>query len=721
MSNQLAGRTLKHGVVFLIILICSMLLPFQQIEVSAAAPKIAAPKMSVKSGIVVDYTDVKITCATNGTVIYYTLDNTVPTDNSILYNAGDVIPVKKDPVIIKAIAYKDGVKSAVTSVKYTFKPASPKSNLKAGTYKIEQNITLSSVTANTDIYYTVDGTVPNAAEGGSTKKYTAGTNIAITKSPIAIKSIAVKDGISSAVSTYKYTITLSAPKAVLTRTADGENYDVIELISSEIDGSGKIYYTLDGTAPTNESILYNPDEKIKLNINKAIKFVYIRDELKSKVVAYTYKTGRVATPTATVDSGAYSGMVYVSLASTTGADIYYTLDGSVPTVSSAKYTNPFMIKSDTTIKAFAVKVKAKDSFYNTFSYTLTAGTKSYESAFGYASLNSRLRLAYADIYSDIENYRESHDFLYNLLTVAEFKKVFALISYDNPELLQMKTSYAYYPYKKTYIGKVIYKYDYTKEVIDSMSAEMNAKVNEIVSAASSESSTFNKIKVVHDKLILGASYLKTSYDQLPYAVLVQNEGVCASYAKSFLLICKKLDIPCMYVCGKAGGQSHAWNIVMIDGEWYEIDVTWDEPDKGNKSKMTQKVTYDYFNLTSKQMRGDHKLSGNYYTLPIATATEMNYYIKSGILVYDNVADAKVAVKNAIAAAQTTKASTVELKFSSQAVTKSFIKGYMPSSNKAQIFKDLQELNTNSSPNKFKLTYKYYYTGFSATIYLYYTN
>mgnify|MGYP006990155591 CR=1 FL=1 len=50
----------------------------------------------------------------------------------------------------------------------------------------------------------------------------------------------------------------------------------------------------------------------------------------------------------------------------------------------------------------------------------------------------------------------------------------------------------------------------------------------------------------------------------------------------------QLGIPCYYCTGFAG-ENHAWNIIRLDDEYYNVDVTWDD---------TTPNTYDYFNKTS---------------------------------------------------------------------------------------------------------------------------
>lgn len=59
--------------------------------------------------------------------------------------------------------------------------------------------------------------------------------------------------------------------------------------------------------------------------------------------------------------------------------------------------------------------------------------------------------------------------------------------------------------------------------------------------------------------------------------------VCEGYAKAFMILCKKLGLPCVLVDGFARTElsqpfsGHMWNNVCIDGSWYAVDVTWDDP------------------------------------------------------------------------------------------------------------------------------------------------
>lgn len=79
---------------------------------------------------------------------------------------------------------------------------------------------------------------------------------------------------------------------------------------------------------------------------------------------------QVATPVLT-NSGNFSDSIQVSITcATEGADIYYTLDGSVPSISNGiKYTGEFTVSDTTTVKAIAVKEGLTDSAIASATYT----------------------------------------------------------------------------------------------------------------------------------------------------------------------------------------------------------------------------------------------------------------------------------------------------------------------------------------------------------------
>lgn len=109
-------------------------------------------------------------------------------------------------------------------------------------------------------------------------------------------------------------------------------------------------------------------------------------------------------------------------------------------------------------------------------------------------------------------------------------------------------------------------------------------------------SDLEKIKRIHDYLINNAQYAVNSTHPnvyTAYGALIEGKAVCAGYSKAFQQIAHKAGLETVYVSGIAdnggGYESHAWNKVKLDGDWYNIDVTWDDPVSSKPM-----LTYDYF-------------------------------------------------------------------------------------------------------------------------------
>ncbi len=90
--------------------------------------------------------------------------------------------------------------------------------------------------------------------------------------------------------------------------------------------------------------------------------------------------------------------------------------------------------------------------------------------------------------------------------------------------------------------------------------------------------------------------------------LYTGYGVCDDYANLFNAMCAKAGIQCRKIVGYATG-SHAWNQVFVDGTWYNIDCTWDDPVTPYRTPV---LRYDYYMISMEEMADDHYWSGYGY-------------------------------------------------------------------------------------------------------------
>lgn len=99
-----------------------------------------------------------------------------------------------------------------------------------------------------------------------------------------------------------------------------------------------------------------------------------------------------------------------------------------------------------------------------------------------------------------------------------------------------------------------------------------------------------------------------------------GKGVCESYAKTYGYLCETFALPCITAAGFASenGESfgHAWNVVQIDGGWYNVDVTWDDLGKGSLSRQWFGTQPDVFAQTHDVFSPDDGWNVNYmFALP----------------------------------------------------------------------------------------------------------
>ena len=103
-----------------------------------------------------------------------------------------------------------------------------------------------------------------------------------------------------------------------------------------------------------------------------------------------------------------------------------------------------------------------------------------------------------------------------------------------------------------------------------------------------------------------------------------------------------------------------WNMVKIDGQWYNIDITY----AVTESELGNYVRYDYFCVTDEMLASTRSIYEQIYTYPKATATACDYYVKNGLMA-DSWNDAKAMLTNQIADVTKEGSFVIQVKCSSK--------------------------------------------------------
>jgi hypothetical protein len=236
-------------------------------------------------------------------------------------------------------------------------------------------------------------------------------------------------------------------------------------------------------------------------------------------------------------------------------------------------------------------------------------------------LNEREQAVYNQVYSNALDYNTEAFTLTETLTSDELIETMNCVYNDHPELFWLNTSYQYGYNSSNEIVKVQLSYGISKNNLDSAKTTYNNVIENIVSGASSYESEIEIELYVHDAICELATYNSNAeLNQSAYSALVNGSTVCAGYARAFQNVCQELGLTCYYLTGTADGGDHAWNIISIDGNFYNVDLTWDD----SISERYGSSVYTYFNLTDSEIGVDHTRSTLSANLPACTSTEMSY-------------------------------------------------------------------------------------------------
>ena len=141
--------------------------------------------------------------------------------------------------------------------------------------------------------------------------------------------------------------------------------------------------------------------------------------------------------------------------------------------------------------------------------------------------------------------------------------------------------------------------------LDEFETEALEKAERVISEVVTEDmDDYQKELAVHDWLIAECTYdpgelrvipKRTEHSDEPYGALVLGKAICAGYSTSFQLMMSMLGIPCVLIHSTdVENEEHAWNAVQLDGAWYYVDVTWDDP---VPDKTGRAITHEWFNVS----------------------------------------------------------------------------------------------------------------------------
>ncbi|WP_432649804.1 transglutaminase domain-containing protein [Huintestinicola sp.] len=234
---------------------------------------------------------------------------------------------------------------------------------------------------------------------------------------------------------------------------------------------------------------------------------------------------------------------------------------------------------------------------------------------------------------------------------------YQLIYNDENRLFYISPTIEYVSDKSTgYIRSMKVNYTYSKENVQAMQAEIDKETDKILSMITPEMNDYDIVKLFHDYIIINCTYdSEAKNPNNIYGTLVEKEALCQGYSQSFTYLCSLAGIDSFIVLGVAN-EPHMWNVVKMDGDYYHVDLTWDDPDR---AKSPDSVRYDYFGLTDDRIRELRQFDDYDYEIPEAKGTKYQYYYYNN-LVAGSLSEARALIESEVLKAAETKASTIQI-------------------------------------------------------------
>ena len=245
----------------------------------------------------------------------------------------------------------------------------------------------------------------------------------------------------------------------------------------------------------------------------------------------------------------------------------------------------------------------------------------------------------SDIFPDSEEFYE------------RFDRALLSLWYDHPEIYWIyydDMTPVYFKYAED--NSVYFYLEKTYPNYKQDSAAFDNAVDNFMSGIDLTKDDYEIALEIHDKLIDLVTYdydEGTSGDDVlshtAYGALVKNEkgmsnyAVCDGYSLAYVYLLAQAGIEGEVVVGDAGDRyssgRHAWTVVCLDGEWYEVDATWND---GNNVREV----WDQMSSTNKQvyeeMLSDKEFMDKYehYLYNITTGEITDYHVDEDYYTFD---------------------------------------------------------------------------------------
>lgn len=247
------------------------------------------------------------------------------------------------------------------------------------------------------------------------------------------------------------------------------------------------------------------------------------------------------------------------------------------------------------------------------------------STYGYHLLTAEGQKIYDEVLSAV---RERRTVTVSTLDKDKLNQVYDCVTADYPELFYI-SGYTYT--KHSVMDKLLSisfegNYEMTAQQQEDAQKIVDDYTAQCFDDLPADADQYETAKYLFDYIVTHTDYDTAAEDNQTILSAMQNgRSVCSGYAKSFQFLLNKAGIPCTLVTGMACGSPHAWNLVLLDGDYYFFDVTFGDASYLGSDVNRAVTGYEYFGVTSEETGRTHTADGR-IPLPVCRAEADNYYV-----------------------------------------------------------------------------------------------
>ncbi len=259
----------------------------------------------------------------------------------------------------------------------------------------------------------------------------------------------------------------------------------------------------------------------------------------------------------------------------------------------------------------------------------------------YQELTSSEKELFTTLYNGIMEFRPEIMLPFKC-TKNTLKRVMYVLSYDCPELFQITGEYTYWGVDEFSIEQVDLTYRQNASTYRTIRSDILKNAGKISNRVGNTTDEYIKEKAIYEFILDRCEYLiRENETHTADGCLYYGKAQCAGYAQGFMLMCRLMGIECIYV--KSDTLDHAWNLVRINGQWYNVDITWDDVEANKNIAPGDNLFLGYMNVPDRLVKSHRPdIPGEFasFNYPICSSLQDNYAVREGIYVSGNLKDVK---------------------------------------------------------------------------------